>query len=139
MAGGPGANVTGMVIVVFSSVEIRDSVRRSARELAGDRDAGVRLEIPYYLKPSLKALESVSYSLKKKFPDVRRNIRFDDENMNLALDFNTDPEGSGNWRRLTPDQATKLRKKMGPGQGQTAAITSDEVLTMLGEDGSSAS
>ena len=59
--------------------------------------------------------------------------------MNLALDFNTDPEGNGVWRRLTPDQAINLKKKMGPSQGQTAAITSDEVLSLLGDDGSTAS
>ena len=56
--------------VTFSSVEVRDIVRRAARELAGSLEARIRLEIPQFLQPSLKSLESVSYSLKKKFPST---------------------------------------------------------------------
>ena len=64
MAAGPRSKISGEVIAVFSTVAIRDTVRSMARELAGDPDAGVRLEIPYSLQPNLKALESVSYNLK---------------------------------------------------------------------------
>ena len=56
-------------------VAIRDAIRGMVRELGGDPNAGVRLEILYGLQSDLKALESVSYNLKKKFPGMRRNIR----------------------------------------------------------------
>ena len=85
------SKIKGEVIVVFGTVEVRDIFRRAARELAGSPEAGIRLEIPQYLQPSLKSLEAVSYALKKKFPGIRRNIKFDDEKLDLVLDFCTDP------------------------------------------------
>ena len=71
------SKIQGEAIVVFGSVEVRDIVRRAAKELAGSPEAGIRLEIPQFLQPSLKSLESVSYSLKKKFPATRSNIKFE--------------------------------------------------------------
>ena len=56
-------------------------MKRAAKELAGTRDAGVRLEIPQSMQPSLKALESVSFHLKQKYPGMRRNIKFNDQEM----------------------------------------------------------
>ena len=100
-----GSKIEHKVTVLFSSVQVRDAVRRGAKELAGDRDAGVRLEIPYSMQSSLKALESVSYHLKQKHPKIRRNIKFDDDEMSLVLDFNTDPDGSGTWRQVGAAQA----------------------------------
>ena len=47
----PTAKITREVITIFSTVEIRDAVRRAAKELAGLSDAGIRLEIPYFLQP----------------------------------------------------------------------------------------
>ena len=78
VAAGPRSKITGEVIAVFLMVAVRDAVRGMASELAGDPDAGVRLEIPHGLQSNLKALESVSYNLKKKYPDLRRNIKFDE-------------------------------------------------------------
>ena len=89
------------VIVTFGTVEIRDIVRRAAKELGGDPGAGVRLEIPQFLQSSLKALESVSFALKKKHPNTRRNIKFDDERMDLVLDFCLEPsEDDARWRKI---------------------------------------
>ena len=73
------------VIVGFSSAEVRDIVRRAARELAGDLQSGIRLEIPQFLQPNLKALESVSYVLRRKHPGMKHNVKFDDEKMDLVL------------------------------------------------------
>ena len=61
------------MIAVFSTVEVRNVVRRAAKELGGDPNAGIRLEILVALKPSLKALESLSYSLKAKNPGIKRS------------------------------------------------------------------
>ena len=91
-------------IVAFSTVEIRDIVRRAAKELAGCPDSGIRLEIPPFLQTSLKSLESVSYAIKKKFPSTRRNIKFDDEHLDLVLDFCTDPsDDDQSWKKVRPD------------------------------------
>ena len=89
---GPRAKIRNEVIAIFSS-KVRDTVNRAARELAGDVGAGIRLEILGFLQSSLKALEAVSFALKQKHPKMRRNVKFDDIEMDLVLDFSLDPEG----------------------------------------------
>ena len=92
----------------------------------------MRLEIPQFLQPSLKALESVSYNLKQKNPEIKRNIKFDDAEMDLILDFHTNPEADGaRWRKVRPAQAKVLRAAMGKKQGQTEEVTVDELEQML--------
>ena len=87
---GPAARVKDEVIVAFQSTDVRDAVKSSARNLAGmGSDYGVRLELPDHLKSAMKALQAVSYEVKKKYPQARRNVLFDDETMDLVLDFCT--------------------------------------------------
>ena len=128
---GPGSKINGEVSVLFATVEVRDAVRRAAKELAGDPGAGIRLEIPQNLQPSLKALEAISYSLKQKNGKVKRNIKFDDADMDLVLDFNIDPEGNGTWKRVTADQAKKMKKKVQSGGGRAEALTDNELDDMM--------
>ena len=130
----PSSKIRDEVVAVFISQEVRDTVKRAARELAGDRDAGIRLEIPRYLQPSLKALEAVSYALKKKHPALKRNVKFDDEFLDLVLDFNLDPSRPGSsWRKLRPRQARSVRQKLVvSSSGPAEEVGDDELDTMLG-------
>ena len=139
VAAGPRAKKTGEIIAVFSSREVRDAVRGAARELAGQSDAGIRLEIPSYLQPSLKALESVSYNLKKKNPDIKRNIKFDDGEMDLVLDFCISPVDGAPWRRVRPDQAKLIKQSIAAKQGASAEITNVELEKMMDLTGPSSS
>ena len=123
------SKVKNEAIVVFASVEVRDIVRRSAKELAGHPDAGIRLEIPYCLQSNLKALESVSFALKKKYPAIKRNVKFDDEHQDLVLDFCIDPEGSGVWRKVRPAQAAELKGKFG--RSTTEEVSFDDLGRLL--------
>ena len=75
------------VIVAFPDVETRDAVRSAAPKLAGKKDKGMRLEIPESLRPSLRALESMSYLLKQANPTLKRNIKYDDEVLDLVMDI----------------------------------------------------
>ena len=100
----------GEVIVAFQSVEVRDAVRGAARNLAGkSSDFGVRLEIPNRLKSSMKSLQSMAYEIRQKFPQSRTNVLFDDDALELVLDFCTSDGGS--WRRMSADQAKKRKRK----------------------------
>ena len=115
----PSARIQNEVIALFESNEVRDAVRRAAKELAGNKDSGIRLEIPLYLQPSLKALEAVSFALKKKNPGMSRNVKFDDERLDLVLDFCLNPEAiTASWRKLGPAQAMAMKQRLGaPGAG----------------------
>ena len=78
------STIKGEVTVEFPSVELRDIVRGAAYNLAGMPEAGIRLEIPHHLMANFKALNAASYRLKQKYKDCRRNVKFDDEDMDLV-------------------------------------------------------
>ena len=103
---GPKTKHKKEAIVRFHTVEARDIVRGSAANLAGSGpDVGVRLEVPNHLRPAMKALQSLSYNLKQKHTGARRNVLFDDDSLNLVLDFSL---GDGQpWKRVTAEQARK--------------------------------
>ena len=71
IAGSMGRSKTvGEVVVSFPNVSMRDAARSAAFNLAGKK-AGIRLEIPDTLRPSLRALESLAYNLKKSNPEMK--------------------------------------------------------------------
>ena len=98
------------VLVVFQSVRERDEVRSFARNLER-RGRGLRLEVPDHLWPSFRVLQNIGYELKQKYPGLKRNVLFDDENMDLKLDVCTDPAHP--WRTIYPDGARQSLAKMG--------------------------
>ena len=121
------------VVVEFPSVDLRDIVRRSAYNLAGDRSAGIRLDVPHHLMKNFKALESASYKLKQQYPSLRRNIKFDDEVCDLVLEFRIS-EGAG-WKRLRPQEAKELQRT----EGEAEEMTASDISSLLSGDGGSVS
>ena len=87
---GPGSKIKNKAVVTFDTIDARDAVKTSTRNLAGKgQEYGVRLELPNYLKTAISALQHVSYEIKQKFPESRRNVLFEDDTMELVLDFTT--------------------------------------------------
>ena len=78
----------------------------------------------------LKALEALSYSLKLKNPKMKRNVKFDDDAFDLIMEFNTDPDGNGKWRRVTPAKA-KAKKDLLVSSGRATDVTDDDLDSML--------
>lgn len=63
----------------------------------------------------MKALQTLSYDLKQKHRDARSNVLFDDDSLDLVLDFSL---GEGQpWRRVTSEQARKRTKKASAATG----------------------
>ena len=127
---GPKSKQRNELLIRFPTVEARDIVRGAATNLAGKgREYGIRIEVPNHLKSDMKALQSTSYDLKQRHPEAKRNVLYDDEAMELVLDFSLGEAKP--WRRLTAQQA-KMRKK-GPGQaGTNFKVGSDELDEILG-------
>ena len=127
---GPKSKIQREMVVRFLSVEARDLVKGSARNLASlGQDYGVRHELPDFLKTAMKDLQSLSYELKQKFTEARRNVRFDDDNMDLVLDFTT---GEGEpWKRISSKQA-RARRRLGSGAGSERVIDDAEIEEILG-------
>ena len=128
---GPAARVQGEVVVTFDSTDTRDAVRSAARNLAGKgSDYGVRLKLPDHLKSTMKALQAISFEVKKKYPTAKRNVLFDDETQDLVLDFSIAEEPP--WRRMTSAQARDRKKKMpGPGPENKLSLEDGEINRIL--------
>ena len=117
------------VVVEFPTVDLRDVVRAAAYNLANHPDSGIRLEIPHHLMANFKALSSASYQLKQKFPQCKRNMKYDDESTDLVLDFKTGQDQP--WRKLRPAQA----KGIGRGTSSHVEEMSTDDMTELLEEG----
>ena len=123
-------SITNEVTVEFPTVELRDVVRGAAFNLAEHPEAGIRLEIPHHLMSSFKALNAASYRLRMKFKECKRNIKYDDNNFDLVLDFKTG-EDSG-WRRLRPAQAKEILKEDGGSAEEISTVDLSELLSTRG-------
>ena len=90
------------------------------RDVADDDDGDenfaasqhIRQEIPNHLRSAIRVLQSVSLDFKTRPKEARWNILFDDDCMELVLDFTL---GKGKpWKRLYTAQAMSRKKKNGP-------------------------
>ena len=97
--------------------------------MAGTPDAGIRLEVPQHLQSSLKALEAVSYALKQKNLNMRRNVWFDDSVLDLVDPTDPDPQ----WKKICPAQAAQVRAKALQKSRAAEELTSDDLDSMLGQ------
>lgn len=127
---GPKTKYKNEVLVRFLSVEARDVVRAAATNLAGSGpDVGVRLEVPNHLRAGMKALQSLSFELKSKHYGTRRNILYDDEALDLVLDFCIE---EGKWRRVSADQACARKKAGQTSSGDRFRMDDEELDRILG-------
>ena len=106
---GLGAKIKKEAVVSFATIDARDAVKGAAKNLAGKvQEYGIRHEVPNHLKTNLKALHTLSYNIKQRHPDARRNVLFDDSVLDLALDACLEEEGQ--WRRISSAQARSKAK-----------------------------
>ena len=75
-------------VVTFENKQVRDEVKAAASNLANFREeAGMKLHVPDHLRRDFQTLMNVSYDLKKKNPDLKRNIKFDEDDLGLYMDL----------------------------------------------------
>ena len=118
-------------VVVFATFEVRDAVRAAAKELNGDQTCGIRLEIPSFLQTNLKDLEYVCHAMKQKNPNLKRNVLFDDDAMDLMLDYTLDQAAGKPWRRMKPAKAREIKAILPPPTGGFGEITTAEISKMF--------
>ena len=90
--------------------------------------------MPGHLEPNFKILENISYLLKQKYQTLRRNIKFDEPNMDLVLDFQVE-EGEP-WRSVRPGQAKKYAsapRNDRAGMSFSRNVTTDDLSDLLGD------
>ena len=128
---GPKSKFREEMLVHFTTVEARDIVKGAASNLDGcGPEYGIRLEVPNHLKANMKALQQVSYDIRQGHSGSCRNILYDDETLDLVLDFCL--QEGGNWRRLTSAQArSRVRKS---GSRGCSRVQDDELNEILWRD-----
>ena len=121
-------NIKDEITVEFPTVGLRDVVRGAAYNLAGQDDAGIRLEIAHHLMANFRALNTASYRLKQKHKECKRNVKYDDEHADLVLDFKTSDKAR--WMKLRPAQARELLVE---GGDEAEEISTADMSRLLGE------
>ena len=61
---------------------------------------------------------------------MKRSIKFDDNDMDLVLDFNTDPSKDG-WKRVTAAQAKEMSAKLPKTGTRTSTVTNLELEDLV--------
>jgi hypothetical protein len=116
-------------IVKFSGPADRDMVKGAAFRLAGKQGHSIRLEIPNHLLSQHRILSSVAHKLRQANQGSRTNIKFQDGEMTLVLDYRVGNDGQ--WKRLYPEQAAEVAQRQGTSVGTTRATAREfeELLT----------
>ena len=107
--------IQDQVLVTFESVRERDEVRSKASNLrAGDRTTGCQLEPPDHLRAHYQAFQNLAFCLKKKTPNLKRNIKFDDVEKTLIMDVKIDDV----WKTVHYAAAKNILKSKSSGSNQ---------------------
>ena len=95
-------------VVTFETSKQRDEVRARAKNLdGGDRTTGCQLEPPDHLRGQYQVFQNLAFCLKKKTPNLKRNIKFYDPDQCLIMDVKTE----AGWQTIEYKTAKNLLKK----------------------------
>lgn len=75
---------------------------------------------------------SLSFELKKTNPDIKRNVKFDEDNLNLFMDLQTKKDGP--WKRVLPDQAAAAMAGRKKKTDVLRDMATEELTELLGDD-----
>ena len=121
------------ITVRFETKEVRDMVRAQASNLANFPDSGIRLHVPNHLQKDFKSLMSLSYDMKKRHLNLRRNVKFDEEDLGLCMDMQLKREGP--WRRVKPSHVKQaILKSCRAEREGPQAMAVEDLIGLLEED-----
>ena len=131
----PRAKNKEEAVVVFETKEIRNAVKAQAANLANFRNsAGMRLQIPNHLQKDFKTLMALSHDLKKKNLDLKRNVKFDEDDHGLFMDFQLRTDGR--WNRVKPVQAKQALDAAGGRRNGPEEMEAGDLVDLLHEGAS---
>ena len=106
----PDYSAQSQIVVTFSSIELRDRIKSLGKNLCGaGRNVGIQIEPPDHLRGQYQSFQRLAYQMKKKFPSLRRNIKFSDPDLALTMDVLTQPDAT--WRNVLYEDAKIITKK----------------------------
>ena len=125
------SKISHEVLVRFSTSQTRDVIKSYAPNLAdAGGKAGLRLDIPDYLRGLFRQFEAHGADLREKYGSVRRAVRLDDVSRGLTMDVKLQDT---NWHTITAEEIrevwnAKKKKKdnlaglSGPSRAEKARI-----------------
>ena len=127
----PRAKTTDEVLVVFDTYENRDMVRAAAPALGGRGNTGVRIHVPRHLQEGFKILDRLCYAMKADSKNLRRSVKFDDDNLTIFADVRLD-DGEP-WKRIYIDEAKEALASYPTqsGSGGPVAMSSADISAVL--------
>ena len=87
----------------------------------------MKLHVPDHLRRDFQTLMNLSYDLKKKNPDLKRNIKFDEDDLGLYMDLKLRKDGQ--WNRVKPSQALAANKNRG--RSVTKELVENDIRELL--------
>ena len=129
----PDSNIKNQVLVLFPSIRTRDEVKALSRNLGGDTSAGIQLELPDYLRGKFQTFQSLAYQMKKKYPALKRNIKFVDATMGLVMDVKLD--ATSGWKAVQYEDANAILPQTRP---RSSSFSRTELVNLLPQAGKSA-
>ena len=120
------SKIQGEVILQLRTSQERDSIQSYASNLAAVQgQAGIRLDIPDFLRGIFRQFEMHAADLKAQYGSVKRAIRFDDVEQSLYMDVKLD---STDWHRITAKDMSRIHKmkKKTPSNSSTGSRTEEE-------------
>lgn len=107
---GRRSKIVNEVRVLFASSRERDIVQSFAANLAksGGR-AGIQMELPEHLRGLFKIFEAHSANLRRKFPGLKRSIKYDDSTQSLCMDVRL-PERT-KWHKISEVEMREIAQR----------------------------
>ena len=97
------------MLVISDCVQSRDAIQSYAPNLADTGGAaGLRLDVPDFLRGTFRQFEAHGAALRAKFGVVKRSIRFDDVTRSLLMDVKLEHT---QWHRITAKDMRELYDK----------------------------
>ena len=119
-------------LVTFANPNTRDAVKAVAVNLAGRSAVGIRIEVPSHLRANFRHLDNLCFELKKKYPQLKRNIRFDDDKLDLFADVLFE-EGK-KWKKMLPEACREAKiglVESGAVDDESRELTAEDLSGLL--------
>ena len=106
----PDYSAQEQVVVTFASIELRDRIKALGKNLRGsDKKTGMQIEPPDHLRGQYQSFQKLAFQMKKRFPSLKRNIKFYDVDQSLTMDVLTQPGST--WRPVLFSDAKTILSK----------------------------
>ena len=109
--------------------------KRQNRLGASREPGGIRLAVPDYLQKNFRSLENIAYKIKQNHPNLKRNIKLDDNRLDIYMDIKIDD--SADWRKILPEHAREAAATSGggPSPGQQRTLGAADLTDLIAQGG----